>query len=413
MKKIVQYTCLIIAVWLLGSCAEKENTALNTERFNAIFDNNQFDLSYRPIDMVQTLDGGYLILAGKDLPAQQVEEGINGPFTEIYLLKVNKLGNFEKELELPATLVHPVGRLTAIGEKYYFMGMDEFVQAQLISVDQNLESVTNEPLSISPDAPLTYPVAMAFVNNQFLVQSYNHIEQETVIAEVGQNGTVDRVQTYPIGVGDTDLNQVILDHFLPQRNKIPFDIGASGNQIYFNGFVNYTLSMVFPNLNNDTDDPPRVEGQQEKGGFNALVPLSGNKFAASRFNFGDNYLLPNVVINPADQNIDNEVYRGLYFRELETNAPIKIHRTTLAGKQVVIYGSNTVNKQIGLYIYDENNGALIGTKYLGFSNTYEIGSITTTTDGGLAISGVAYMAGRFPRICLFKLSRTDADALVQ
>lgn len=407
MQRIILSLPLLVLVLLLVGCAEKENAALSTERFNAIFDNNQFDLSYKPIDMVQTLDGGYLILGGKDKPAEPETEGVSGPFTEIYLLKVNKLGNFERELEVPGTLVHPVGRLTAIGDKYFFIAMDNNVEGQLISIDQNLESLTNTPLGI------TYPMAMAFVDNQsFLVQSYNHVDQETVITLFSQTGTVINQMAYPIGVGDKDLNQIILDHFLPQREKIPFDVGKTATQYYFNGFINYTLSLVFTDFNNE--NPPRVEGQQENGGFSALTPLTGNKFAASRFNFGDNYLLPNVVIDAAGSpNINDDVYSGLYFRELVLNAPVKIHRATLSGKPVVIYGSNTISKQIGLYVYDENNGALLGTKYLGFSNTYEIANIITTTDGGLAISGVAYMAGRFPRICLFKLSKADADALAQ
>lgn len=406
-RTILSLPLLALVLLLVVGCAEKENAALSTERFNAIFDNNQFDLSYKPIDMVQTLDGGYLILGGKDKPAEPGVEGVSGPFTEIYLLKVNKLGNFEKELEVPGTLVHPVGRLTVIGDKYFFIGMDNNVEGQLISIDQNLESLTNTPLGI------TYPMAMAFVDNQsFLIQSYNHVDQETVISLFSQTGIVINQMAYPIGVGDKDLNQIILDHFLPQREKIPFDVGKTATQYYFNGFINYTLSLVFTDFNNE--DPPRVEGQQENGGFSALTPLTGNKFAASRFNFGDNYLLPNVVIDPAgNPNINNDIYSGLYFRELVLNAPVKIHRATLSGKPVVIYGSNTISKQIGLYAYDENNGALLGTKYLGFSNTYEIANIITTTDGGLAISGVAYMAGRFPRICLFKLSKADADALAQ
>lgn len=407
MKRIILSLPVLVLALLLVGCAEKENAALSTERFNAIFDNNQFDLSYKPIDMVQTLDGGYLILGGKDKPTEPEVEGVSGPFTEIYLLKVNKLGNFEKELEVPGTLVHPVGRLTVIGDKYFFVGMDNNVEGQLISIDQNLESLTNTPLGI------TYPMAMAFVDNQsFLIQSYNHVDQETVISLFSQTGTVINQMAYPIGVGDKDLNQIILDHFLPQREKIPFDVGKTATQYYFNGFINYTLSLVFTDFNNE--NPPRVEGQQENGGFSALTPLTGNKFAAARFNFGDNYLLPNVVIDAAGSpNINDDVYSGLYFRELVLNAPVKIHRTTLSGKPVVIYGSNTISKQIGLYAYDENNGALLGTQYLGFSNTYEIANIITTTDGGLAISGVAYMAGRFPRVCLFKLSKADTDALAQ
>ncbi len=49
----------------------------------------------------------------------------------------------------------------------------------------------------------------------------------------------------------------------------------------------------------------------------------------------------------------------------------------------------------------------LGSRYLGFSNPYEIAAMTTTSDGGLAVCGITYVAGRFPRICLFKISGAE------
>jgi hypothetical protein len=33
--------------------------------------------------------------------------------------------------------------------------------------------------------------------------------------------------------------------------------------------------------------------------------------------------------------------------------------------------------------------------------------MTTTKDGGLVVCGTTYVAGRFPRICLFKISAEE------
>jgi hypothetical protein len=38
---------------------------------------------------------------------------------------------------------------------------------------------------------------------------------------------------------------------------------------------------------------------------------------------------------------------------------------------------------------------------------YEIAAMTTTSDGGLAVCGITCVAGRFPRICLFKISGAE------
>jgi len=72
-----------------------------------------------------------------------------------------------------------------------------------------------------------------------------------------------------------------------------------------------------------------------------------------------------------------------------------------------LYGSNTRSNQISLYGYDESTGEFLGSRYLGFSNPFEIAAITPTSDGGLAICGTTYVAGRFPRICLFKLANEE------
>ena len=55
-------------------------------------------------------------------------------------------------------------------------------------------------------------------------------------------------------------------------------------------------------------------------------------------------------------------------------------------------------------------GTFISSRYLGFSNPYEIASLVQTSDEGLAVCGTTYLAGRFPRICIFKLSKEELAA---
>jgi hypothetical protein len=62
-----------------------------------------------------------------------------------------------------------------------------------------------------------------------------------------------------------------------------------------------------------------------------------------------------------------------------------------------------------LYFYDEATGTFITSKYLGFSNPFEIAQVISTEDGGLAVCGTTYVAGRFPRICLIKLHPEDLE----
>ncbi|MFZ6010952.1 MAG: hypothetical protein ACOYXT_11465, partial [Bacteroidota bacterium] len=185
----------------------------------------------------------------------------------------------------------------------------------------------------------------------------------------------------------------------------------AGGLYYFNGFHNYTFSLVFTDLNND-DPVGVVQGQQDDGGFSALFPLGGGKFAASRFNFGDNYLLPNVNLstNTVTSSVD---LGGNSLPELVSNAPVKIIRVQVDSKTAILYGSNTKSGQIGLLFYDEATGTFKSSRYLGFSNPFEIASVTQTSDGGLAVCGTTYLAGRFPRISLFKISKGELAGNIQ
>jgi hypothetical protein len=90
--------------------------------------------------------------------------------------------------------------------------------------------------------------------------------------------------------------------------------------------------------------------------------------------------------------------------ELTPNATVKILKASIAGKDYLIYSSNTRSKQIALFAYDLATAEFKGSHYLGFSNPFELASLIVTADGGLAICGTTYVAGRFPRICLFKIS---------
>ena len=61
-KKIIALL-LPLAILSLIACTEESNPELDKQNFTRIFDNNQFDSAFYPIDLKQTSDGGYLILA--------------------------------------------------------------------------------------------------------------------------------------------------------------------------------------------------------------------------------------------------------------------------------------------------------------------------------------------------------------
>lgn len=396
------YTLLVCVclLWITFSCSEESDPQIDEETFTKIYDNNLFNAAYNPIDMRQTPDGGYLILGSRRLE--------DSNFAGIYMMKVNKQGIFEKEMEIDAAYVNPVGNLMEYNGEYYFFCMEEVtLQAQMAKADALLENVAITPVQ---DA-ITYPSAAAMEGNSFILLSYNHIDKLTTISLIGPTGGTLASKGFDIGVGD-DVEEPLINHFIQGGKKLPFSVGRiPGGLYYFNGFFNYTFSLVFTDLNND-DPIGVVQGQQDDGGFSAVTPIASTKFAASRFNFGDNFLIPNVIL-PVNSITSSVDYPGNTLLELVPNAKVRIIRSVINSTNTLIYGSDSKSKQIALLFYDEATGALVGSHYLGFSNPFEVATLVQTADEGLAVCGTTYLAGRFPRICLFKISKKDLEKMIE
>ncbi len=385
----------IFLIALAASCAKDSDPATDQANFTRIYDNDKFDASYYPIDMKQTPDGGFLILGGRKLTTSN----LNGT----YLMKVDKLGMFVSEQELPSSKTVPTGPWMEVNNAYYFFTMTpDGLKNELNQVDAN--GVITNTIAITGDGADGYPVAAYHDNGRFLLLRYDRLKKESVIDVITLSGATSSYLGFGVGPSDA-VDAQIMEHFLRTGRQLPFQVGkTSSGKYFFNGFYKYTFSLVFTDL--VSDQLGVVQGQQDDGGFSFVLPISGNDFAAARFNFGDNYLLPLVTLNPTD--ISSSVdFVGNNLPELSSNARVRIISAKVNGKDVVLVGSNTRSKQISLYAYEKSTGKLMGSRYLGFSNPYEIAAMTTTTDGGLAVCGITYVAGRFPRICLFKISGAE------
>ncbi|MBI3218127.1 MAG: hypothetical protein HYZ44_01305 [Bacteroidetes bacterium] len=386
---------LIFLITLAASCAKDSDLATDKANFTRIYDNNKFDASNYPIDMKQTPDGGYLILGRRKLT--------DSNFSGTYLMKVDEWGAFVSELEVPSDKVAPIGPLLEVNGKYYFFTMTPIgLKTELNEVDSN--GALTKTISVTGDGAGGYPAAAYNDNGRFLLLRYDNVDKESVVDVITPAGATSSYIGFSVGRGD-NVEAPIIEHFLQTGRQFPFQIGkTTAGQYFFNGFYNYTFSLVFTDLVSDT--PGVVQGQQDDGGFSALMPLDGNRYSAARFNFGDNYLLPTVTLNSTGISSSADL-NGNNLPELSSNATVKIISATVNGKDISLYGSNTRSKQISLYGYEKATGKFLGSRYLGFSNPFEIAAVTTTKDGGLAVCGTTYVAGRFPRICLFKISREE------
>jgi hypothetical protein len=388
----VKYLALFFLIGiLLFSCNGDQEEILPAENFVRIYDDARFSASYLPIDIIQTTDEGFLILSG----SRQTSSN----FVGTQILKTDSEGNYITLLNLPEGDVQPIANWTVIGGEYYFFCMDATnLATKMFRIDQQLNILNSTMLNTS------YPMAVSQDNDRLLLLSYDNESKNSILSLLDENGNTLQQKSFSIGAGD-GVEEPIIDHFTRTGRQFPFQTGKTGDGIYFfNGFYNYTFSLVFTDL---TGEEPKgiVQGQQDDGGISAILPLAGSGFALSRFNFGDNVVVSNVQLNTGEI-ISSINLNGNAALEWVPDARVDIKRIN-HDRDLVVFGSTTQNSQIMISIYDTVTGEWLGNKYFGYSTPYFLQRLNPTVDGGIALLGSTAVAGRFNRICLFKLSSAE------
>jgi len=322
-------------------------------------------------------------------------------FYGVYILKTDALGNPLSQQTLTDDFVNPIYNLMKVGSTFYFFAMNTVtLDSRLISIDQN-----GSAAEVATVTGVIYPlyVSLDGTSGQFLLQHYNRDDKKSVVSLINTSGAVTAQREFNIGFGDFDVEEPIIDHMTGNGKALPFLTGTVNGSYFFNGFYNYTLSVVFFNFN--TAAPGLLQGYKDERCVSSLLYLPGNNtFALSRYAYGDNYIAPNATINYNSGAIaSSNNINGNLMLEFTPDAKVILKRLNLNGRNVLAYLTETKAKQISLYMYDENSGSLIKAKYFGYSNPYEAGNLVATSDGGIALVGTTYLAGRFPRIVLFKV----------
>jgi hypothetical protein len=400
--------CLVaFLIVLVSGCDVKKNKDVKPqEDFLKIYDDQSFSASYTPIDIQQTSDEGYIILAKTRIDASS--------FYGIYLLKADKNGNFVSENKVASTYVSPGNSLMKVGGSFYFFCMNNTSLATvLMSVDENIATTTVKELP-----GILYPLSSYLEEStgNFLLQSYDRDDKATLVSKINTSGVVLDSLVFNIGYGNFDVEEPIIDHLTGNGKQLPFLAGSMGNGTYFfNGFYNYTLSMVFFSFGG-TSAPGLLQGYRTDRCISSALYLSDiDKFALSGYAYGNNTIYSSASINykAAAVASGSDLQGGFPIPEFNVDARVILKKETLKSKSVLIYGSDTKSGQIALYLYDATAGNFIASKHLGYTNTFFMGNFIKTKDEGIAVAGVTYLSGRFPRVCLFKIPKEDIEALIQ
>ncbi|MEP5611286.1 MAG: hypothetical protein ABJP45_03510 [Cyclobacteriaceae bacterium] len=384
----------VLAILLLFGCSE--DGPILSESFFKIYDDSNIDLSYHPIDVVETVDG-FIILSGTELT--------NTDFQGVQLIKVDEEGNFLVEMSL-ASYVAPVGNVYMLDSISYFFVMNPTtLQVVLVGVNPQLEVTVETTIGGA-----NYPLASSLTSsNELLLLSYDPVNLNSEISLIGLDGTLQSTASYTIGAG-SDVETDVINHLLQVGQPLPFFCGErSAGNYYFNGFYNFSFSLVFTDF--AANPSGVVQGQSTNAGIRAALPLSGNDFAIAGYQFDENFQLSSSTLDPTGISSSVDLYLG-DMAELKPYTPSKIISYTTGSGDYTVFAAETKARQIVLYFYDATTGEVAGIKEIGFLNPYTLTSVKATMDNSLTVLGTTFAAGRFERITLTKLSASEISDIL-
>ncbi len=394
MKRLALFLFLLSTL----ACSRKDEELTPGTSFTKIFDHSGFSGDIDALAVVQVPDSGYLALAARDT-------------WNIYLLKTKENGDIEWELTLNEPYVNPLPGIVKKDDAYYMACMDEVsLSTYLMKID--LQGDQPSVAATFPD--IKYPLSFsATPDGGFLIQGYDREAQSTTLTKITTGLTKAWSKKYPVL---ENVEEILIKHLNRTGVRLPFANGTvlgGGNAgyYYFNGFMNFTVSLVFVDAA-DGEPVGNINGFRDQGYINAAYPLENNMFALARTDFDDSYLLP---LTPVD--LRSIVFSGDLtsnnFPEISAHARIVIREATIGSRDVLLYGTHTKNNQVILYSYDKENGELLGVEYIGHTNPYQMGDFLLTEDGGLVVLSKTYVAKRFARLALFKLTPEEVSNILQ
>jgi hypothetical protein len=379
---------------LLSACEINQKDIKPEDQFIKIYNNQNENLSYFPVSVIQTSDGGYLILNGVKNDSSLFE------YPSATLIKTNPIGEIEWTTE--TAWLAPAG-LIKLGESYSFIAMDKQNDANRINID-----ISNGNIGGNTELGLKMPlVARTNDANQFIVLAYNYVDRTSVIAMFDQNTTL--VNSSELNI-NTDMVAQIQAHMNKTGSELPFFIGdwANENQsgYFVNCLANYTLRNVFFDKNIEPTGGD-IYSFQARDALSSLVNKENNTFAMTRYYGGNNYISTNIEVDPnTSQNFNDYNQKQLY--ELVPEAKVVSKNIIKDDKNYIIFASTTNSNSVVLYQYSmgdsEGEEEAIYAEYIDFSDKIEVRDILQDeNDGGIILLLQHYFTGKYKRPVLIKI----------
>ncbi|MCX2743974.1 hypothetical protein OO013_08870 [Mangrovivirga sp. M17] len=404
-----KYQYIFILILLTFSCDLKEDELAPEESFIKVYDVNNFNLDLEPVDIIQTSDSGYVILAKDkdDIPN---------------ILETNGQGEIQSirstASETGSQYFRPIGELMNIAGSIYFIAMNINLEAVLLEIEPGrigtrVYSQVYQPLAASKGP-----------GNEILIAGYSSAQGDEIVTEqstfyvMTPNSSTPKY-SYNLRTEDSFTDDLV-NSYLNGEANFPFFTGyiggeSSASHYYVNTFYNFNLSTVFLNPTNDPDSQIEgsVIGDNYAGGMKSMLSLGGNDFATAYQHTNDYYFNPlnNIPVGEHNSSLDSGEVK---FSEIDNLSEVIIKRVNIGEQDLVIYAAQNRRKQVVLYSYDSSTGSFIGKMTLGNNSPYEAIDFEITNDEGMIILAKTYVAdARFGRVALFKLNNDQLSPLIR
>ena len=379
----------------LSSCSSDSEVVEPGTSFTRIYDDPKFSSEYDPLDVISTQDGGYLLLAATEA-------------WNPYLVKTDEKGQVVWHSSVDVAYVNPLDQLLVVNDSIYVVCMNEVTLATEILQISLTEQTAQPKVTIGS---IQYPLAVSQTpEGGLLVLGYNRENKSSTLHKLNPSFATEWGYEYAV---EEDVEEDVIDHLGRTGPHFPFFTGttADGSAYYFNGFSNYTLSLNFVNPGSGALTGT-LNGFRQEGYVSAAQSITGNQFALARRNFQVSALLPTAEVN--DQAIANSSdIVANDFPEIAPEARLIVKTTELLGTPTIVYGTHTKSQQLVFYFYDQETGTLLATYHLGMTDPYQLGDFTFTEEGGLVVLAETFLIGRFSRLCLFQLSPSEVNRILE
>jgi len=383
---------IVIILFLSFFACKKDN--INPENiFTKVYSDNNSDISYYPLDIVQTNDGGYYILSALSIDTIRT-------FLNAHISKTDKFGELIWESTISEPYVNPIASLISSGSGVYFLCMDRIsLGTYLMRIDETNGSAE----VVNSYSEIIYPLASSQTpDNGILLLSYDRDSRSSMLTKFSSSFEETWNNSYPV---IEDAENLLFAHLTRSGKTIPFFTGTIGNgDSYFaNALYNYSLALLFVDSNNG-DRTGLIYGDRYNAGISAAVSIQSNNFSVSRFVYDNHYILPATSLSLSSITVASDL-GGEKVAELAADAHTRIIKLSIDSRNLIVYASNTSSNQILLLFFDLSTGELVTKKYLGSSNPVKVASLIQTNDDGIAVLAQTMVAGRFKRNALYKIPK--------